>query len=64
MRLSDIMGNMDLTIWPQVALVIFIGLFIGIVIRTFSKSRRPAQEEASRIPLQDDSEHTEVNGHV
>ena len=53
MKLSDIMSGAGLSIHAQVALVIFFGVFIAIVARTFSPSRRAAQDEAARLPLDD-----------
>lgn len=53
MRLSDIMGSVDLSIWPQAALVLFLAVFIGVVCRVFGRSRRAEYEAAARIPLED-----------
>jgi len=33
MRLSDIMSHMDLTVYPEIALVIFLGVFGAVVLR-------------------------------
>jgi cbb3-type cytochrome oxidase subunit 3 len=54
MRLSDIMSRMDLTIWPVAALVIFLGIFILIAMRTMKRPREELASEAS-LPLQDDT---------
>jgi cbb3-type cytochrome oxidase subunit 3 len=53
MKLSDIMGNAGLSMYAQVALVLFLGVFIAITIRTFAPSRRRELDEAARIPLDD-----------
>lgn len=53
MRLSDIMGNADLAIWPSVGLVLFLGIFAGVVAFVFSRRKAKDYEEASRIPLDD-----------
>ncbi len=53
MSKSDIMSNMDLAFWPQVALVIFLVVFAAVVVRVFSKSKAKDYEEASRLPLED-----------
>ena len=53
MKLSDIMGNAGLSAYAEVALVLFLGVFIAIVIRTFAPSRRRELDEASMIPLDD-----------
>jgi cbb3-type cytochrome oxidase subunit 3 len=52
MRLSELMSNMDLSFYPQVALVIFLAVFTGVVIRLFTRAKD--YEEASRLPLNDD----------
>ena len=53
MKLSDIMGNAGLSMYAQVALVLFLGVFIAITIRTFAPSRRRELDEAAMIPLND-----------
>lgn len=42
---------MDLTLYPQIALVIFLGIFVGVIYRVFSKEKTKDYEEASRLPL-------------
>lgn len=53
MRLSELMSHMDLALYPQIALVIFLAVFGGVVVRVFSKKRARDYEEASRLPLND-----------
>lgn len=53
MRLSELMSQMDLAIYPQVALVIFLGVFVGVLYRVFSRRYTQDYEEASRLPLDD-----------
>jgi cbb3-type cytochrome oxidase subunit 3 len=55
MRLSDIMSRMDLTIGPVAALVIFLGIFVLIAMRTIKRSSEDIRAEAS-LPLLDDAE--------
>ena len=64
MSLSELMSNMDLSFWPQVALVIFLVIFIGVLIKTFAKSEKANQEEASRLPLASDDPIRKVNGNA
>ncbi|HJL40867.1 MAG TPA: cbb3-type cytochrome c oxidase subunit 3 [Myxococcales bacterium LLY-WYZ-16_1] len=54
MRLSELMSHMDMTFWPQVALVIFMGIFVGVLFRVFSRKRTAEYERAKQIPLADD----------
>lgn len=51
MRLSELMSHMDLALYPQIALVIFLAVFVGVVYRVFSKKKAKDYEEASRLPL-------------
>ena len=53
MRLSDIMSHAGLSMYAEIALVLFLGVFIGITIRTFAPSNRRALHEASMLPLDD-----------
>lgn len=59
MRLSDIMSNMNLAVWPSIALIIFLGVFIGVVLRLMSRPRsgwdqlgRLAVEEPARAAVE------------
>lgn len=53
MRLSDIMAGLDLTIFPQAALVIFLGVFAAVMWRTLSRARRAEHDHAASLPLDD-----------
>lgn len=54
MKLSDIMGNAGLSIYAQIALVIFLGVFIAVTIRTYAPSRRREMLDAAMLPLNDE----------
>ena len=53
MRLSDIMGQLDLATYPIVALVIFLTVFAGVCVRVLSRRRRAEFERAAMMPLED-----------
>jgi hypothetical protein len=53
MRLSEIMGRLDLTFWPQAALVIFLLVFAAVVVRLYVRSGSKDYEQISRIPIED-----------
>lgn len=55
MRLSDIMGNLELSVYPQIALVIFLGVFAGVLARVLSRSAQAEFREAAVLPLNDDA---------
>ncbi|MCA9299710.1 MAG: hypothetical protein KDA28_11620 [Phycisphaerales bacterium] len=56
MSLTDLMSNMDLSTWPEVALVIFLGVFLAVSIRAARRSPRLSHVQAM-LPL-DDQETT------
>jgi cbb3-type cytochrome oxidase subunit 3 len=53
MKLSDIMSHAGLSFYAQVALVLFLIVFIAIAIRTYLPSRRQEFDDAARLPLDD-----------
>lgn len=61
MRLSDIMGHLDLTVWPMVAMVLFVSVYVTAVVRV---CRRPAAEcrRAASLPLDDGQAVSEPAG--
>jgi cbb3-type cytochrome oxidase subunit 3 len=52
MKLSDVMSHSGLAGYAEVALVLFLIAFAGIVIRTFARGRREEMDHASRLPLE------------
>ncbi|MCA9279179.1 MAG: hypothetical protein H6815_14475 [Phycisphaeraceae bacterium] len=58
MRLSDIMGNLDLSFFPQVALIIFLCVFAAVSIRLITKRTRCGYEELANLPLATDDTTT------
>lgn len=51
MKLSDVMSGAGLSIYAEIAMVIFMAVFIGIVIHLFRPSRRESLERHGAIPL-------------
>jgi len=54
MKLSDVMSAMGLAGYAEVALVLFIAIFIGVVLHVYRKDGRAQYERAAQIPLHDD----------
>jgi cbb3-type cytochrome oxidase subunit 3 len=54
MKLSDIMSYAQLSWYTEIALLLFLGVFIAVSIHTFMPSRRQEHDEAARLPLEDD----------
>lgn len=55
MRMSDIVGSLDLSVYTQVALVLFVGVFAAVLARTFSRRHRDEMTRAASLPLADDT---------
>jgi cbb3-type cytochrome oxidase subunit 3 len=51
MSLTDVMSDANLHVWAEVALVIFVVLFIGVCVYVFSRRNRAKFDRASRLPL-------------
>jgi len=54
-KLSDVMSDAGLAIYAEIALVLFLLAFIGIVVAIFRPSQKRRMDAASRLPLDDDS---------
>ena len=54
MKLSDIVGHAGLAFYTEVALVVFFVVFVGVVVRTWSPSRRAELEAQRLLPLAPD----------
>lgn len=53
MRLSDIMGRAGLAVYAEIALVLFLIVFVAVVIRIFT-ARRADMDRRARMPLEDE----------
>ena len=53
MRLSDIMGQLDLATYPIIALVIFLVVFAGVCVRVFGKRYATEIDRAATLPLEE-----------
>ena len=53
MSLTDIMSQANLHVWAEVALVMFVLLFVGVVAYVFSRRNRDRFDRARRLPLDD-----------
>lgn len=53
MSLSDIMGNMDLSVYPQIGLIIFLAVFAGVMARTFSRVKRREYERLGAMAMEE-----------
>ena len=54
MSLTDIMSHSDLSVYPQVSLLIFLAVFASMTARIFlSRRRRDIYARAASMPLDD-----------
>lgn len=53
MSLTDVMSGAGLWVFPSIALLIFLAVFIAAVWRAFSRAGAPARAAAARLPLDD-----------
>lgn len=54
MRMSDIVSYLDLSVYPQVAMVIFLGVFAGVIWRVLSRTSARDLEACGLIPLDEE----------
>lgn len=50
--LSGIVGSVDISFWPQVALVLFFGIFVVAGVRVWRMAPQDS-DAAARLPLDD-----------
>ena len=58
MKLSDIMGAAGLSVYAEIAMLLFLAAFIVIVFKLFSRRRQSTYDAASRMPLDDEHPQT------
>lgn len=54
MRLSDLVDATRNPIWGEIGLLVFLGLFVAILVYTFSRKNRGRFDRARSLPLDDD----------
>lgn len=57
MKLADIMSASGLSTYAIVALVLFVGAFLAVVILTFAPGTAARHQRAAQLPLEDDDTH-------
>jgi cbb3-type cytochrome oxidase subunit 3 len=56
--LTDIMSSAGLSVYTELALILFVLAFVVIVWRVFSPSMKETWKRAARMPLDDDASLT------
>ena len=54
MKLSEIMHNADLTVYPKVGLIIFMGVFLLVTYRTLRMKRHTDLAALANLALEED----------
>ena len=54
MSLSELMSSMDLSVYPQVALVLFLAVFVSVTWRIFTRRGREECRAHALLPLDED----------
>lgn len=62
MKLSDIMSHAGLSGYAQVALVLFLVVFLTVVVGLFLPSRKRELDDAARLPFDDPESHVSEPG--
>jgi hypothetical protein len=53
MRLTDLMSGANLSLYPQIGLVIFLAVFASIVLRVYGRRRADDHARWAAMPLDD-----------
>lgn len=61
--MSEIMSNADLTLFPKIALIIFVGVFVLVTYRVLTMNKRQDIDKTARLAL-DDGDLAETEGGV
>lgn len=59
MKLSDVMSGLGLSIFPIIAMGLFLTVFAGVIATALARSRRAEFDRAARLPLCKDQTHQE-----
>ena len=53
MKLSDIMSAAELTLYPMIALILFLAVFLAVAVRLMLPGREAQWERDAALPLED-----------
>jgi cbb3-type cytochrome oxidase subunit 3 len=62
MTMSDLISSLDLSTYPQVALVIFLLAFMTVLLRVFRRSCKKEYLRAAMLPVDDRAEPAPPGG--
>jgi cbb3-type cytochrome oxidase subunit 3 len=55
MSLADVMGAMHLPVYAEIGLLVFVGVFLGVLVTLFSRKNRATFDRARFLPLEGES---------
>lgn len=58
---SEVLKHFDMTYLNEIALILFLIVFIGYTFYTLNPKRKAYYEDASRLPFEDDQTNSGVN---
>jgi cbb3-type cytochrome oxidase subunit 3 len=58
--MSDVMSSLGLAIFPIIALVLFLSVFIGVVLQVTRRNRKSTLDNAAFLPLADEVASTRL----
>lgn len=53
MSLTDLMSGMNLATYPQIALVLFLAVFVSVIARIYGRCRPARFDRLAAMPLED-----------
>ena len=53
MSLSDVVSHLDLAIWPKMALVLFVAVFVAVTVRALRGSKAEL-DHAAHLPIEEE----------
>ena len=56
MKLSDVMSASGLSMYAIIALILFVGAFVAVVLLIFAPGAKARHKRAAQLPLDDDAD--------
>jgi cbb3-type cytochrome oxidase subunit 3 len=61
MRISDVVSSLGLAIYPIIALLLFLSVFVGVTLRVMNRARRAELDDAALLPLAEEEAGASVS---
>jgi hypothetical protein len=53
MSLSDVIGHLDLAVWPKMALVLFVAVFVAVTVKAL-RGPQTELDRAAHLPIDEE----------